>query len=64
MFASPDKKAVPLTRFIDVGAMLQDMDHLSRKAGAARIKLFSILSGLRFFSRQTGKGTRSSRLSF
>ena len=38
---SPDKKAVPVTRFIDVGAMLQDMDLLSRRAGAARIKLFS-----------------------
>src|SRR5512140_3450966 len=41
LFVSPDKKAVPVTRFIDVGAMLQDMDRLSRKAGAARIKLFS-----------------------
>jgi len=41
LFVSPDKKAVPVTRFVDVGAMLQDMDHLSRKAGAARIKLFS-----------------------
>jgi len=32
LFVSPDKKAVPVTRFIDVGAMLQDMDRLSRKA--------------------------------
>ena len=44
LFVSPDKKAVPVTRFIDVGAMLQDMDRLSRKAGAARIKLFSKIS--------------------
>jgi uncharacterized radical SAM superfamily Fe-S cluster-containing enzyme len=41
LFVSPKKEAVPVTRFIDVGAMLQDMDMLSRKAGAARIKLFS-----------------------
>jgi uncharacterized radical SAM superfamily Fe-S cluster-containing enzyme len=41
LFVSPKKEAVPVTRFIDVGAMLQDMDRLSRKAGAARIKLFS-----------------------
>ena len=41
LFVSQAKQAVPVTRFIDVGAMLQDMDMLSRKAGAARIKLFS-----------------------
>jgi uncharacterized radical SAM superfamily Fe-S cluster-containing enzyme len=44
LFVSPDKKAVPVTRFVDVGAMLQDMDRHSRKAGAARIKLFSKLN--------------------
>jgi uncharacterized radical SAM superfamily Fe-S cluster-containing enzyme len=38
------KKAVPITRFFDVGAMLQDIDRLSRKAEGARIKLFSKVS--------------------
>ncbi|MBI4877219.1 MAG: radical SAM protein [Acidobacteria bacterium] len=41
LFVSPKKEAVPVTRFVDVGAMLQEMDQLSRKAGAARIKMFS-----------------------
>jgi hypothetical protein len=44
LFVSPNKHAVPVTRFIDVGAMLQDMDRLSRRAGAARVKLFSKIS--------------------
>jgi len=35
------KKAVPITRFFDVGAMLRDIDLLARKAEGARIKLFS-----------------------
>jgi len=38
------KKAVPITRFFDVGAMLQDIDKLARKAEGARIKLFSKVS--------------------
>ena len=38
------KKAVPITRFFDVGAMLRDIDLLARKAEGARIKLFSKIS--------------------
>jgi hypothetical protein len=38
------KKAVPITRFFDVGAMLRDIDLLARKAQGARIKLFSQIS--------------------
>ena len=38
------KKAVPITRFFDVGAMLQDIDRLARKAEGARVKLFSKVS--------------------
>ena len=38
------KKAVPITRFFDVGAMLRDIDMLSRKAEGARVKLFSKIS--------------------
>ena len=38
------KKAVPITRFFDVGAMLKDIDKLARKAEGARVKLFSKVS--------------------
>ncbi len=38
------KKAVPITRFFDVGAMLRDIDLLARKAESARVKLFSKIS--------------------
>jgi uncharacterized radical SAM superfamily Fe-S cluster-containing enzyme len=38
------KKAVPITRFFDVGAMLKDIDKLARKAEGARLKLFSKVS--------------------
>jgi len=38
------KKAVPITRFFDVGAMLRDIDLLARKAQGARVKLFSKVS--------------------
>ncbi|MEK7754006.1 MAG: hypothetical protein AAB654_18935 [Acidobacteriota bacterium] len=37
VFVSPDKKAVPVTQFVDVGAMLQDVDRHSHQAGAARV---------------------------
>ncbi len=35
------RSAVPITRFADVGAMLQDMDELSRRAGKASLKFFT-----------------------
>ena len=38
------KKAVPITRFFDIGAMLRDIDLLARKAEGARLKLFSKIS--------------------
>lgn len=44
LFVSADKKAVPVTRFIDVGAMLRDMDVLSRRAGKVHMKLYSQIS--------------------
>ena len=43
LFVDQNRKATPVTRFIDVGPMLQDMDMLSRKAGPRRIKFFSKL---------------------
>ena len=42
LFVDPvSKTAVPITRFFDIPAMLQDVDLLARKAEGARIKLFS-----------------------
>jgi hypothetical protein len=35
------KKAVPITKFFDMPAMLRDIDMLAREAGAAKIKLFT-----------------------
>lgn len=35
------KKAVPITQFVDVPNMLQDMEELSRSAGKARFKFYS-----------------------
>jgi hypothetical protein len=44
LFVDKNKKGTPVTRFVDVGAMLQDMDTIARKADRARIKFFSKLS--------------------
>jgi len=41
LFVDPNKRGVPVTRFIDVGAMLQEMDMLARKADRQHLKLFS-----------------------
>jgi 7,8-dihydro-6-hydroxymethylpterin dimethyltransferase len=41
LFVDQNKKAVPVTRFVDIGPMLQEMDVLSRKADKARVKFFS-----------------------
>jgi uncharacterized radical SAM superfamily Fe-S cluster-containing enzyme len=38
------KKAVPITRFFDLGPMLRDIDLLARKAEGARVKFFSKIS--------------------
>ncbi len=40
------KKAVPITQFVDVPNMLQDMEELSRSAGKARFKLYSKSEGV------------------
>ncbi len=44
LFVDQNKKGTPVTRFVDVGAMLQDMDMTARRAERARIKFFSKLS--------------------
>ena len=35
------RQAVPITQFVDVGAMLQDMDEMSRKAHKAMFKMYT-----------------------
>jgi hypothetical protein len=35
-----NRKATPVTQFVDVGPMLQEMDTLARKAGSRRIQFF------------------------
>lgn len=44
LFVSASKQAVPVTRFVDVGPMLRDMDLLARKAGKVHMKLYSQIS--------------------
>ena len=39
-------EAVPVTRFIDVGGMMQDLDELARKLSKSRIKFLSKLKAL------------------
>ena len=52
LFVDQNRHAVPVTQFIDVGPMLQEMDLLSRKAGRRRFQLFTKFeawNGLRKF---------------
>jgi 7,8-dihydro-6-hydroxymethylpterin dimethyltransferase len=44
LFVDQNHKAMPVTRFIEVGKMLQEMDMLARKAGKARVKFFTKLN--------------------
>ncbi len=44
LFVDKNKKGTPVTRFVDVGSMFQDVDVLARKAQSARVKLFSKIS--------------------
>ena len=55
------KKAVPITRFFDVGAMLRDIDLLARKAEGARVKLFSKVSAWNSLRRHFKPAIRASR---
>jgi uncharacterized radical SAM superfamily Fe-S cluster-containing enzyme len=41
LFVDQNRKATPVTRFVDIGPMLQEMDVLARKAGARRIQFFT-----------------------
>lgn len=44
LFVDRNRQATPVTRFVNVGAMLQEMDLLARKVERQKIKLFSKLS--------------------
>jgi uncharacterized radical SAM superfamily Fe-S cluster-containing enzyme len=44
LFVDQDRKATPVTQFVEVGPMLQEMDALARKAGARKIQFFTRLS--------------------
>jgi len=41
LFVDQNRKAMPVTQFIDVGPMLREMDELSRKAGKRRFQFFT-----------------------
>jgi len=41
LFVDQHKRATPITRFVNVGAMLQDIDMLARRAVGQRVKLWS-----------------------
>ncbi len=41
LFVDQNRRAVPITRFVDVGPMLQAMDELARKMETRLVKLFS-----------------------
>ena len=43
LFVDQNRKAKPVTQFIDVGPMLQEMDLLARKAGRRRLQFFTKL---------------------
>ncbi len=44
LFVDKNKKATPITRFVNLGAMLQEIDMLARKTATQRIKLWSKIS--------------------
>lgn len=41
LFVDKNKKATPITQFMDIGGFLQDLDMLSRKLAKQKIKIFS-----------------------
>jgi len=44
LFVDQHRKATPVTQFVDVGPMLQEMDLLARKAGKRRLQFFTKIS--------------------
>src|ERR1035438_3113966 len=44
LFVDQNRKAVPVTRFVEVGPMMREMDELARKADKRRIQFFTKIS--------------------
>jgi uncharacterized radical SAM superfamily Fe-S cluster-containing enzyme len=44
LFVDQNRKAVPVTQFVEVGPMLREMDELARKANKRRIQIFTKIS--------------------
>jgi uncharacterized radical SAM superfamily Fe-S cluster-containing enzyme len=44
LFVDQNRKATPVTQFVEIGPMLQEMDLLARKAGKRKIQFFTKLS--------------------
>ena len=44
LFVDQNRKAVPVTQFVDVGPMLREMDALARKANKRRVQFFTKIS--------------------
>ena len=44
LFVDQNRKAVPVTQFVEVGPMMREMDELARKAGKRRIQFFTKIS--------------------
>ena len=57
-------EVVPITRFIDVGGMMQDLDELSRKLAKSRVKFLSKLKALDSLRRYYHSSQAPSAMSF
>ena len=64
LFVDQNKNAVPVTRFVDVWAMLQEMYVLSRSTSRHRIKLFSKISAWNMLRRHFHAGRAPAGLTF
>jgi uncharacterized radical SAM superfamily Fe-S cluster-containing enzyme len=59
-FVDQNKHGVPVTRFIDVGSMLKDMDLLARKAGKATFKFYTKMQAWNSLRKHFHEGPRPS----
>jgi len=64
LFVDNKKNAVPVTRFVDVGAMLREMDMLARTARKARAKIFSQVSAFNTLRKYFNEGRAPEGLTF
>jgi hypothetical protein len=64
LFVDQNKNATPVTRFINVGEMLRDMDMLARKTGKQSIKLYSKLEVWNSLRRHFNEGRAPEGLTF